>query len=119
MDLTEISVRENGGNMVSRLTITPDGQTRALKLNLRRLVRTDKWHLSITDMATGEELLHMVPLISCTPQAFNDIFHQFAYLGIGSMAVFAAVEEALNQDPAENTLDDYTIIWGNYYEPAD
>lgn len=118
MNLTMVNIRESaGGNMVSRLTITPDGLTRALKINLRRLVRTDKWYISITDISTGEELLHMAPLVSCTPQAFNDIFRQFEHLGIGSMAVFAAVEDALNRDPATGTLDDFSLIWGNYYEP--
>lgn len=116
MNLTMIDMKESsGGNMVSRLTITPDGSTKALKISLRRLVRTDKWYVSIIDISTGIELLHMAPLVACTPQAFNDIFRQFEHLGIGSMAVFAAVEDALNRDPAAGTLDDFSIVWGNYY----
>ncbi|MBR2799810.1 MAG: hypothetical protein IKE04_02820 [Oscillospiraceae bacterium] len=112
MDL--IALRTSSAGRQSRtITISPNGRTVALRLELRFLCRNNRWYLSIADGLTGAPLVQYIPLVACTPDALNNLLRQFAYLGLGGVWVLNKNTEASGKDPAEDTLSDFEIIWGD------
>lgn len=103
----------SAGRQARTLTISPDGRTVSLRLELRYLCRTGRWYLTIANGLTGAPVVQYVPLVACAPDALNNLLRQFGYLGIGGVWVLHKSGRDSGADPAETTLDEFEIIWGD------
>ena len=101
------------GRQSSTLTISPGGRTVSLRLEIRHLRRTDRWYLSVADALTGESIIQYVPLVACSLDDPNNLLRQFGYLGLGGVWVLNKSGRDEGADPADGTLDDFEIIWGD------
>lgn len=112
--MNAIAIRtSDDGYQIQTITIAPNGKVRSLRLEIRRLVRLDKWFLSVYDATTGENIIQYIPLVSSIPGGINDILAQFGYKEIGSAIVGPKHNEQFGTDPAEGTLGDFEIVWGD------
>ena len=94
------------------ITIDPDGHTVSLRLELRYLVYTEKWYLSIWNASTGTNLLQHLPIVP-SETIINDLLGQFHYLGIGSVACFPVSAQQYGEMPGRADLDKYEVQWGD------
>lgn len=98
------------------LDLELEGDPFHARVEFRYIPAVDQWVVSVWDHASGEQLVNMIPLI-CSYGEVNDLFAPFAYArggkGMGSLWVMRAVDEPATPDPAENTLKQFNIIWGN------
>ncbi len=95
------------------LTVSPDGHTQTMRVELRFLSYTGKWYLSFFRLPEGECLLAHVPLVACG-QYINDLLDLFGYKNLGSILCLPLVSAMRGVDPAEDTLIQYDILWGDY-----
>ncbi len=98
------------------LDLDLEGDPFQARIELRYIPATDQWVLSLWDHASGELLVNRIPLI-CSYSEVNDLFRPFAFArggkGLGSLWVMLAVDEPATPDPAENTLKQFYVLWGN------
>ena len=114
MNPIALRTSENG-YQIKTFTISPDGNPTSLRVEIRRLVRLDKWFISIFNASTGENILQYLPLIGSDPEhEMNDILAQFGYKGIGSLVVLPKVSELAGTDPNEENLGLFEICWGDH-----
>ena len=101
---------------VFTIHVSIDGSPFQARVEVRYLPAPDQWVISIWDDATGELLVNMIPLI-CSSGSVNDLLRPFRYLwngaGLGSLFVFRAVDVPDTQDPAANTLNQFTVLWSD------
>ena len=103
------------------LDIAPDGIPLRAEVELRYLPAPDQWILSIRDHENKEELVRQLPLI-CSYGTINDLLSPFRHLrqgrGLGSLFVLKNTDHPDTPDPAENTLSQFQILWGDTYDPS-
>ena len=101
---------------VFTLDLTLEGEPFQARVELRYFPAPDQWMLSLWDHASGELLVRQIPLI-CSLGEVNDLFAPFAHLrdgrGLGSLWVMRAAEDPETPDPAESTLKQFRVFWGN------
>lgn len=115
MQTFSLSLNPDSPYQAQTLTVSPDGLTQSLRLELRYLAYTGKWYLSIWRMPEGECLLAHVPLVA-SGQYINDLLDLFGYKGLGSMLCLAQTAALTGVDPALDTLAQYDVLWGDYIE---
>ena len=97
------------------LDLNIDEETFHAKVDIRYLPAPDLWILSIWDNSTGDLLVNQIPLI-CSYVDLNDLLWPFRHKrggkGVGSLFVLRNVEEPRTPDPAEKTLLDFQVLWG-------
>ena len=98
------------------LSMTLEGDPFEARFELRYFPAPDRWMVSLWDHASGELLANQIPLI-CSYGEVNDLFAPFRHLrggkGLGSLWVMRAVDAPDTPDPAETTLKQFNIIYGN------
>ncbi|MBO7662355.1 MAG: hypothetical protein J6U01_03195 [Clostridia bacterium] len=101
---------------VFSLDLMLEGEPFQARIELRYFPAPDQWMLSLWDHASGELLVSQIPLI-CSLGEVNDLFAPFAHLrggkGLGSLWVMRAAEAPDTPDPAEFTLKQFNLLWGN------
>ena len=96
-------------------TLTIDGNTFSVRIELQYFQRTDKWYLSIYDAVSGSAILTFIPLRSSAAGRMNDLLGQFEYLGMGSIFCFQASQDAPSFDPSGTSLGSWSLYWGDRY----
>jgi hypothetical protein len=94
------------------ITISPNGNSISLRLELRYLVYTDKWYLSIWDASKNVCLLTYVPIVSCE-EVLNDLLSLFQYMNIGSVICVPVSAQMYGTDPGESNFDQFEVQWGD------
>lgn len=91
------------------------------EIEIRYMPAPDQWVISIRDHETGEELVRMIPLI-CSYVRINDLLAPYRFLrngkGLGSLFVLTNTNNPDTQDPAENTLKQFMVLWGDTYDES-
>ena len=86
------------------------------RVEIRFLPAPDCWVISVWDNSSGELMINQIPLI-CSCGQVNDLLLPFRHLreglGMGSMFVIRDTDEPSAPDPAEGTLTDFRVLWGN------
>ena len=86
------------------------------RVEIRYMFAPDCWVLSVWDNSSGELLINQIPLI-CSYGEINDLFQPFRHLregqGIGALFVIRGVDEPSTQDPAEENLTEFRVLWGD------
>ena len=103
---------------VFTLDVVIDGEDFHAQVELRYLPAPDQWFVSIWDHAAGELLVNMIPLI-CSYGEVNDLLRPFRHLrggkGVGSLVCLCGTDEPATQDPRENNLTDFQVLWSDTY----
>ena len=103
---------------VFTLDVVIDGEDFHAQVVLRYLPAPDQWFVSIWDHAAGELLVNMIPLI-CSYGEVNDLLRPFRHLrggkGVGSLVCLRGTDEPATQDPGENNLTDFQVLWSDTY----
>ena len=101
------------------LTVSPDGLPLQARAEVRFFPAAGCWMLSLWDDASGELLVNQIPLIA-SRGAVNDLLQPFRYKragkGLGSLFCLPAEENASAEDPGENTLPQFRVLWGDTWE---
>ena len=109
----------NDPRQVFTVDVTIDGTALHARAELRYLSAPDQWVISIRDHETGEEMVRMVPLI-CSYGKVNDLLVPFRFLrdgkGIGSLFVLKNTDVPDTEDPAEKTMGQFLILWGDTFD---
>lgn len=89
------------------------------RVEVRYFPAPDKWMISIWDHSSGVQLINMIPLV-CSYELMNDLLKPFGFLrsnkGLGSLFVLRAVDSPDSVDPANGTLLQFNVLWGDTYE---
>ena len=105
---------------VMTVDLSIDGDPFHAQIEIRYLLAVDQWFVCIWDHAAGELLVNMIPLI-CSCGEVNDLLAPFRFLregkGLGSLFCLRAVDEPSTPDPAEGNLGEFTVLFGDTYEP--
>ena len=103
---------------VFTLDVRIDGEEFHAQVELRYLPAPGRWFVSIWDHAAGELLVNMIPLV-CSYGQVNDLLGPFRYLregkGIGSLLCLRGTDEPSTQDPGENNLTDFQLLWSDTF----
>ena len=99
-------------NQIQTLHVPLAFGTRAFRVSLRWHEAPALWFLSISDAATGANLVLHIPL-RASAGAINDLLKPFRHLSLGSLSVFPLTESAQGKDPGKDDLADYEIIWSD------
>ena len=103
---------------VFTLDVVIDGEEFHAQLELRYLPAPDQWFVSIWDHAAGELLVNMIPLV-CSYGEANDLLLPFRHLrngkGLGTLLCLKGTEAPSAQDPGENNLADFQLLWGDTF----
>ena len=104
---------------VSMVDMVIDGTGIRAEIEIRYMSASDQWVISIRDHETGEEMVRMVPLI-CSYGKVNDLLVPFRFLrdgkGIGSLFVLKNTDVPDTEDPAEKTMGQFLILWGDTFD---
>ena len=104
---------------VSMVDMVIDGIGIRAEIEIRYMSASDQWVISIRDHETGEEMVRMVPLI-CSYGKVNDLLVPFRFLrdgkGIGSLFVLKNTDVPDTEDPAEKTMGQFLILWGDTFD---
>ncbi len=121
MDFIRLPVTDDPWQ-VMYLSVSPDGNAFSAKVELRWLSAPERWFLSISDAATGQEYVRQVPLV-CSLEYLNDLLLPFQYLflgsGLGSFFCLKAVEHPASVDPGRDNLAEFGLYWGDHTELED
>lgn len=112
MDRIALRIDPEQPYQVQTITLAPDGKTMTLRLELRYLVYTEKWYLSIWNASENVCLLTHIPIVS-SEEILNDLLGVFQYLEIGSIACLPSTVQLYGQDPVLDNMDQYEIQWGD------
>lgn len=96
------------------ITMPINGVNTLYKVRLRYNRIANYWVLTLADKS-GNIILDGIPLVAGDPPAAN-IFGQFAYLGIGGMAVVKQGQPSVDS-PDDTTLGtQFILVWGDISE---
>ena len=100
--------------------VSLDGEDFHAQIGIRYLPAPDKWFVSFWDHSGSELLVNMIPLI-CSYGEPNDLLRPFRHLrngkGIGSLFCIRGSDLPSTPDPAEGNLTEFSLIWGDTYDP--
>ena len=101
------------------LDLAPDGIALQARVEVRYLAAPDIWVISIWDHSTDELLVNQIPLI-CSYGELNDLLEPFRCMrngaGLGSLFVLNNTDIPDTQDPAEKTLGQFIVLWGDKFD---
>lgn len=101
---------------VFTLDVVIDGETFHAQVELRYMPAPDRWFVSIRDHASGVLLVNMIPLV-CSYGEVNDLLRPFRHLrngkGLGSLLCLKGTDEPSTQDPGENNLAEFQLLWSD------
>ncbi len=111
--------KSDAPRQVFLLSPEPDGLAIHAEVELRYLPAPELWVVSIRDHETDELLVNQVPLI-CSYGEINDLLAPFRHLrngaGLGSLFVLKDTDAPDTPDPAERTLGQFLVLWGDRFE---
>jgi len=94
------------------LNLTPDDESRALRVRLQYRDYVGKYFMSITDAVTDEDLLVNFPLVASEEEALNDLIKIIAYKAVGSIVCLPVIAHPTYTDP-DGTISEYEVLWGD------
>ena len=101
------------------LDLVPDGIALQARVEMRYLPAPDLWVISIWNHSTGELLVNQIPLI-CSYGEINDLLAPFRHLrngaDLGSLFVLKGTDAPDTPDPAERTLGQFLVLWGDRFD---
>ena len=101
------------------LSLSPDGLPLQARVEVRFFPAAGCWMLSLWDDASGGLLVNQIPLIA-SRGAVNDLLAPFRHLrsgrGLGSLFCLPAEETTSPEDPGENTLRQFRVLWGDTWK---
>ena len=104
---------ENVSRIRGPLTISPNGKTMVVHIDIKPIRRTREYTMTIADGSTGEQLVSNIPLTVTDTTRGNDLLAQFRHLGIGSIYIIPETTDAVGVNPTIGNLDKYAIVWGD------
>ena len=111
-----IFVNENSKSLYQSIStsLTIEGKTKNVIIELRYLEATEKWYISMFDSQTGKSFFRYVPVVSCLDD-LNDLILPFSYKNIGFAICFPWDDNVKSVNPKKNNLDQFGLIWGDSY----
>ncbi len=101
--------------------LSPDGFSFSAKVDLRLFPADGRYYFSLADAVSGRLYVPWIPLVASWGPSLNDLLQPFRYLnqgrGIGSLFCVHAVDHPRTPDPAEGTLSDFRLIYGDVFYP--
>ena len=80
------------------------------------LFRQAAFHPTTCQCTSGVLLVNMIPLI-CSYGEVNDLLRPFRHLrngkGLGSLLCLKGTDEPSTQDPGENNLAEFQLLWSD------
>ncbi len=102
--------------------VSIDGTPFHAKVEIRYLSAPNRWVVSLWDNASATLLVPGVPLV-CSYGNLNDLLFPFRHLregkGAGSMFLLRNKKGPSADDPAEGTLKDYMLLYGDTLRPEE
>ena len=102
------------------LTLSPviDGESLRARIEVRYLTGPGCWVLSLWNDASGELMVNQIPLIASVGWP-NDLFAPYRYKrdgkGLGTLLCIPTVDEPSSQDPGQNNLSEFSVMWCDTY----
>ena len=97
------------------INLEVDGKAKRVVFEFRYLYKTEKWYVSLFDAQTGNPICTYIPLIA-SYEYFNDLFEPFSYKNIGWLVCFPIVDNPTSENPTQDNLSDFAILWGDKIE---
>lgn len=110
MDPIALKINPENPYQAQTITISPNGVTMTLRLELRYLVYTEKWYLSIWNASENVCLLTHVPLVASEDIA-NDLLGLFQHIGLGSVVCYPVSAQLYGMDPGEKNMNQFEVQW--------
>lgn len=112
MERIALRIDPNQPYQAQTITITPNGRSISLRLELRYMFYTGKWYLSIWDASKNECLLTYVPIVS-SEEILNDLLSLFQYMNLGSTVCVPVSTQLYGTDPGQTNWNQYELQWGD------
>ena len=101
-------------SIILNLTIKED--TKRCNLTLNYMEKTGKWYCSLSNLQTGEVYLTNVPVLCSYGDIGNDLWLPYYYKNIGMLFCFPRVAELSTEDPSEDNLNEFALVWSDGIE---
>lgn len=109
--MAQVIPLDSSPNQSFRITLSIDGENRALSFKIRFNEIAQYWVMTVIDPSDDSILLDSVPMVTGEYPADN-IIEQYAYMEIGS-AYFVNVGN-VSADPTDEDLGtNFILIWGD------
>ena len=113
MEQIMLNVDNEVVDQIMTLPITPNGNRVQLRIRIEYRPYVGKYFASVWDAISGEAKLLNFPIVASEEGALNDLLKIIAYKEIGAMVCYPILNETTQEDPTEDTLEEYELLWGD------
>lgn len=92
--------------------LSPYGNARRFRIEVRYLNESDRWYISVFDASTGEAFFRYVPVIASYEHVDNLIGHVY-HKNIGCIFCIPIVDNPSSINPGLNNLSEFAIGWSD------
>lgn len=100
-------------DQIMTIPVTPNGNRVQLRIRVEYRPYVGKYFASVWDAISGEPKLLNFPVVASEAGALNDLLKVIAYKELGAMICYPILNETTQEDPTEETLDEYELLWGD------